>query len=167
METYLDKIVSSKPRKECTYTKDGILLRNVYSIGYYKCVLCLYFYNNTNSVNTVLFTAGVSIYLKQSSQYPGSYFPRNSFVTDGTPILVERNTRYRVLCYSSGAGEVSLHYRNGTKPPASGYSYSSYYSTQGRFNQLTRIISRNPSNEEFYCKGNQRTAWFGMFVNRS
>ena len=118
-------------------------------------------------LNTVYFTAGVSIYVKTSSQYPGIYFPRNSFVTDGTPILIQGNTRYRVLCYSSGAGQVSWYYRNGTKPPISGHSYSSYYSTQGRFNQLTRSMSINPSNEEFYCKGNRRTAWFGMFVNPS
>ena len=117
-----------------------------------------------------IFTAGVSIYIKRSLQYPGIYYPRNSFVTDGTPILVEGNTRYRVFCYSSGAGagQVSWHYRNGTKPPDfSGYSYSSYSFNQRKSNQLTRIISRNPSNEEFYCQGNQRTAWFGMFVNPS
>ena len=122
--------------------------------------------NNADSVNTVYFIAGVSIYYKPSSQYPGIYFPRNSFVTDGTPILIERNTRYRVLCYSSGAGQVSWYYRSGTKPPFSG-PYTSFYSAQGRFNQLTRSISMNPSNEEFYCQGNQRTAWFGMFVNPS
>ena len=115
-----------------------------------------------------IFIAGVSIYIKASSQYPGIYFPGNSFVTDGAPILVEGNTRYRVFCYSSGAGQVSWYYRNGTKPPpASGYSYSSYSFNGGRSNQLSRIISRNPSNEEFYCQGNQRTAWFGMFVNPS
>ena len=115
-----------------------------------------------------IFTAGVSIYIKRSSQYPGIYFPRNSFVTDGTPILVEGNNRYRVFCYSSGAGQVLWYNRNGTKVPSfSDHSYSSYSFNQGRSNQLTRIISRNPSNEEFYCKGNQRTAWFGMFVNPS
>ena len=115
----------------------------------------------------VFFTAGVSMYIKASSQYPGMYFPRNSFVNDGTPILVQENTRYRVFCYNSGASRVSWYYRNGTKPPISGHSYSSYYNTEGRFNQLSRIIPRNPSNEEFYCQGNQRTAWFGMFVNPS
>ena len=117
-------------------------------------------------------TAGVSMYIKTSSQYPGIYFPRNSFVTDGTPILIEGNSRYRILCYSSGAGQVSWYYRNGTKPLFSVHSYSSYYTTfyttRGRFNQLTRKISRNPlTNEEFYCQGNQKTAWFGMFVNPS
>ena len=98
----------------------------------------------------------------------GIYFPRNSFVTDGTPILVQGNTRYRINCYSNtGAGQVSWYYRNGTKPPSSGHSYSSHYISQYKLNQLTRLISRNPSNEEFYCQGNERTAWFGMFVNPS
>ena len=87
-------------------------------------------------------TAGVSMYIKTSSQYPGIYFPRNSFVTDETPILIEGNSRYRILCYSSGAGQVSGYYRNGTKPLFSVHSYSSYYttfySTRGRFNQLTK-----------------------------
>ena len=113
-----------------------------------------------------IFTVGIAIYIKISSQYPGIYFPRNSFVTDGTPILIERNTKYRILCYSSGAGQVSWYYRSGTKLTFSG-PYTSYYITQDRLNQLTRIISRNPTNEEFYCQGNQRTAWFGMFVNPS
>ena len=117
--------------------------------------------------STRLFTAGVSIYYKTSSQYPGIYFPRNSFVTDGTPILIERNTKYRIHCYSSGAGQVSWYFRNGTKPLILGQSYSSYYSPQGKFNQLTRIISKKPSNEEFYCKENQRRAWFGVFVSPS
>ena len=106
------------------------------------------------------------MYIKTSSQYPGIYFPRNSFVTDGTPILIEGNSRYRILCHSSGAGQVLWYYRSGTKPPHSG-PYTSYYIAKGRSNQLTRIISRNPSNEEFYCQGNGRTAWFGMFVNPS
>ena len=73
------------------------------------------------------------------------------------------NSRYRINCHSSGAGQVSWYYRNGTKPPFSGHSYASYYNMNGRFNQLTRMNS----NEEFYCQGNQRTAWFGMFVNPS
>ena len=113
----------------------------------------------------------MSIYYKPSSQYPGIYFPRNSFVTDGTSILIQRNTRYRVLCYSSGAGQVSWYYRSGRIVPlhfpGDTYSYTSHFSTEGRFNQLTRKIPDNPSNEEFYCQGNQRTAWFGMFVNPS
>ena len=109
------------------------------------------------------------MYIKTSSQYPGIYFPRNSFATDGTPILIKRNSRYRVLCYSSGAGQVSWHYRNGTEVTyyeGRTYTYTAYYST-GRFNQLTRIIKNDPTNKELYCQGNQRTSWFGMFVNPS
>ena len=107
----------------------------------------------------------MSIYIRPSLLQFGIYFPRNSFVTDGTPILVQENTRYRINCYSTGL--VFWYYRNGTKPPSSGHSYSSNYINQYKFNQLTRIISLNPSNEEFYCQGNERTAWFGIFVNPS
>ena len=108
------------------------------------------------------------MYIKRSSQYPGIYFPRNSFVTDGTPILVERNTRYRIFYHSSDAGQVLWYYRDGTKVPNySGHSYTSYSFNEGMSNQLSRKIPDNPSNEEFYCQGNQRTAWFGMFVNPS
>ena len=122
-----------------------------------------------------IFIAGMSIYIKTSSKYPGIYFPRNSFVTDGTPILVEGNSRYRVFCYSSGASKVSWYYRSGTgsnnKVPyhyqGHTYPYTAYYSTQSRFNQLTRIIDNDPSNKELYCQGNQRTSRFGMFVNPS
>ena len=103
------------------------------------------------------YIAGMSIYIRSISQY-GIYFPRNSFVTDGTPILIERNTKYRIHCYSTG--QVFWYYRNGTKPPSSGHSYTSNYITQYKVNQLTRLISLNPSNEEFYCQGNERTAWF-------
>ena len=127
----------------------------------------MYVYIHTLSHYIYLYIAGMSIYIKTSSQYPGIYFPRNSFVTDGTPILVEGNSRYRILCYSSGAGQVSWYYRNGTKVPFSGRSYTSYYSTQYKFNQLTRIIENNPSNKELYCQGNQRTSLLGMFVNPS
>ena len=110
----------------------------------------------------------MSIYMRSISQY-GIYFPRNSFVTDGTPILIQENTRYRINCYSSGtsAGQVFWYYRNGTKLPSSGHSYTSYYISQYKINQLTRLISLNASNEEFICQGNERTAWFGMFVNPS
>ena len=110
----------------------------------------------------------MAIYNKPRSEYPGIYFPRNSFVTDGTPILVEGNSRYRAFCYSSGVGQVSWYYRSGTRVPHySGDSYTSYSFNEGMSNQLSRIIPLNPSNEEFYCQGNQMTAWFGMFVNPS
>ena len=111
-----------------------------------------------------IFTVGMAIYNKPRSQYPGIYFPRHSFVTDGTPIM-DVNSRYPINCHSS-VGQVSWYYRNGTEvPSSSGHSYTSKYNAY-KFNQLTRIISMN-SNEEFYCQGNQRTAWFGMFVNPS
>ena len=113
-----------------------------------------------------IFSVGIAIYNKPRSEYPGKYFPRNSFVTDGTPIM-GGNSRYPINCHSSGAGKVYWYYRNGTKTPSSGHSYTSNYNTEYKFNQLTRIISRNPSNKEFYCQGNQRIAWFGMFVNPS
>ena len=107
----------------------------------------------------------MSIYIRPSKYAYGIYFPRNSFVTDGTPILIERNTKYRINCYSTG--QVFWYYRNGTKPPFSGHSYTSYYNNKYKLNRLTRLISLNPSNEEFYCQRNERTAWFGMFVNPS
>ena len=139
----------------CMVLLDYLWLLSIFCTIQYICtyVLCIY-------------VVGMAIYTKPSKQYPGIYFPRNSFVTDGTPILIEGNTKYRIRCYSSGAGQVSWYYSNGTKVPFSG-PYTSYYSTQYKFNHLTRLISLNPSNNEFCCKGNERTAWFGMFVNPS
>ena len=43
----------------------------------------------------------MSIYLRPSQLQYGIYFPRNSFVTDGTPILIDGNTKYRIHCYST------------------------------------------------------------------
>ena len=110
----------------------------------------------------------MAIYIKIKPK-PGIYFPRNSFITDGTPILVKDNTSYRVYCHSSG-DKVSWYYRNGTevtKSLSSHQSYASIYVNISKQNELTRKTSGNHSNEEFYCVGNHRTAWFGMFVNPS
>ena len=117
---------------------------------------------------------GLALYFKNKADHPGSYFPRNSFVTNlnASSLYLRDISGYQIVCnyIQSGIYDILWYYgTNNTKVKLNRYrnAYVAENPWPGSYSILRRVEARNPMNLEFYCKRNGTTAWFGMFVNQS
>ena len=98
---------------------------------------------------------GLALYFKNRADHPGSYFPRNSFVTNLNASLLYKSdiSGYQIICHNiqSRISERVWYYgNNNTKVIGSGSTYKAFTPDTGGYSILRRFGTTNPMNLEFY-----------------